>query len=336
MPTRLIDIEGLTKSREGREVLCDLSFSMDAGEKLVIAGSTGAGKSTLLRIMSGLLQTDGGRVIFEGERVRGPEERLMPGHPGIAYLSQHFELRKNYRVFDELDAWSRVAPDWQERVFDICRIRHLLGRWTTELSGGERQRTALARALLTGPRLLLLDEPFSNLDMAHRERMREMLESVCHDLKVSCIMVLHEAADIMSWAGRVLVLQQGRIVQDATPFELYRAPVNEAAAGLLGICDIIEDVSLIRRFPGAAGQADRLMLRPDSFRVIPYSDAGLMAEVLSSRFLGGHLLLRLSSGHCTFHTQVTDADPRPGEIVGLQPVWGCPIEWKQDGMIDNP
>lgn len=336
MPTRLIDIEGLKKSRDGREVLCDLSFSMDAGERLVIAGSTGAGKSTLLRIMSGLLQADAGRVIFEGERVRGPEEKLMPGHPGIAYLSQHFELRKNYRVFDELDAWSRVEPDWQERVFDICGIRHLLGRWTTELSGGERQRTALARALLTGPRLLLLDEPFSNLDMAHREQMRGVLELVCQDLKVTCIMVLHEAADIMSCADRVLVLQEGRIVQDTSPFGLYRAPVNEAAAGLLGICDIIHDRSLIGHFPGDTGRADRLMVRPDSFRVVPDGDAVLRAEVLASRFQGGHFLLRLRAGDSMFYVQVTDADPRRGAIVGLQPVWACPINWKQAKETDSP
>lgn len=327
MITQLIEVEELKKLRGDRSVLKQVSFSVQAGERLVIAGSTGAGKSTLLRIMSGLLQADGGRILFEGERVKGPEERLMPGHPGIAYLSQHFELRKNYRVFDELDAWSRVEPDWQERVFDICRIRHLLGRWTMDLSGGERQRTALARALLTGPRLLLLDEPFSNLDMAHRERMREMIETVCQSLRVTSIMVLHEAADIMSWADRVMVLQEGVIVQDSSPVDLYRSPVNEEAAGLLGIYDIVDDPGLIGRFPEPINLASRLMLRPDSIRVTDVCDDGLAAEVEASRFLGGHRLLRLRLGASRFHGLVTDIDPRPGDVVGLIPVWAFPVSW---------
>ena len=323
----MIEIEDLSKTRGDREVLKRVSCAVREGERLVIAGSTGAGKSTLLRIMAGLLQADGGRVVYKGLRVKGPEERLMPGHPGIAYLSQHFELRKNYRVFDELDAWSRVDQDLQERVFDICRIRHLLGRWTMDLSGGERQRTALARALLTGPGLLLLDEPFSNLDMAHREMMRDMLDRVCLDLHVNCIMVLHEAADIMSWAERVLVLQEGRIVQDDTPIGLYRSPVNAEAAGLLGIYDIIDDEALISAFPGQCGSAHRILLRPDSFRVTGPSRDGLQAVVESSVFQGGHRLLSLRVGSIGFHAQIMDADPRPGEKVGLAPVWAHPVNW---------
>jgi iron(III) transport system ATP-binding protein len=328
MSTSLIEIEGLYKIRGDREVLRHVNCKVDEGERLVIAGSTGAGKSTLLRIMAGLLQAEAGRVFFAGERVRGPEERLMPGHPGIAYLSQHFELRKNYRVFDELDAWSKVEEEWQERVFDICRIRHLLGRWTMDLSGGERQRTALARALLTGPRLLLLDEPFSNLDMAHREKMREMLDQVCKELGVSCIMVLHEAADIMSWADRVVVLQDGRIVQDVPPAVLYRAPVNEQAAGLLGIYDIIRDRSLIQMFQGDAGRAEMLMVRPDSFRVKHAHDTGVSAVVEDARFQGGFRLLRLRSDTSVFHVFVSEIEPLPGGTVVLEPVWALPVKWQ--------
>lgn len=327
MSTRLIEIQDLHKIRGDRDVLRHVNCVMNEGERLVIAGSTGSGKSTLLRIISGLLQADGGRVFFAGERIRGPEERLMPGHPGIAYLSQHFELRKNYRVFDELDAWSKVEHAWQERVFDVCRIRHLLGRWTMDLSGGERQRTALARALLTGPRLLLLDEPFSNLDMAHREQMREMLDQVCNDLRVTCVMVLHEAADIMSWAERVIIVQDGQIMQDASPVELYRSPVNEEAAGLLGIYDLIRDKSLIRLFQGEAGRAEMLMLRPDSFRVRASEFDGLKAVVLDSRFLGGYRLLRLKYEASIFHAFVYDAEPRPGEEVGVDAVWAHTVNW---------
>jgi ABC-type sulfate/molybdate transport systems ATPase subunit len=135
---------------------------------------------------------------------------------------------------------------------------------TMDLSGGERQRTALARALLTGPRLLLLDEPFSNLDMAHRERMRSMIKEVCTTMQITCLMILHEAADILSWAERVLVLQQGRIVQDSSPVDLYRHPVNEEAAGLLGVFQVTEDPLIFNIFYQAPMPGTRLLLRPDS------------------------------------------------------------------------
>jgi iron(III) transport system ATP-binding protein len=327
MSNPMVVVDGLRMSRDGRPVLEDVSFRFGAGERVVIAGTTGAGKSTLLRIMSGLLQADAGHVYFEGNKVKGPMERLIPGHPGIAYLSQHFELRKNYRVLDELEAWSRIDPDRHGQVFEICNISHLLGRMTMDLSGGERQRTALARALLTGPRLLLLDEPFSNLDMAHRERMRFMINEVSSTFEITCVMILHEAADIMSWAERVLVLQAGCIVQDGTPVELYRHPVNEEAAGLLGIFRVTEDPLICNLFHLDPVTGSRLLLRPDSFRVCGRAEELPVALVEEVAFLGAYRLITVRLGDSRFQVAVTDSTVCAGDMVALEPRWATDVNW---------
>lgn len=129
-------------------MLQNVGFRQRRFEKLAVAGETGSGKSTLLKIVAGLTQPGEGEVLFEGQKVRGPEEKLLPGHPGIAYLSQHFELRNSYRVEEELEYASKMPAEQSRHVYEVCRVAHLLKRWTNQLSGGERQRIALARLLV--------------------------------------------------------------------------------------------------------------------------------------------------------------------------------------------
>src|SRR5687767_9414768 len=168
----LLKLSAITKYKDGEAVLKDISFSVQKHQKTAIAGATGSGKTTLLKIIAGLVQPDAGEVLFENLRVPGPDEKLIPGHPAIAYLSQHFELRNNYRVEEVLEYANTLPPEESKRLYEICHISHLLQRKTDQVSGGEKQRIALAKLLTTSPRLLLLDEPFSNLDMRHRNVLK--------------------------------------------------------------------------------------------------------------------------------------------------------------------
>jgi ABC-type lipoprotein export system ATPase subunit len=163
-------VNQVVKVLNGQRVVNDISFSMQAGHRLGIAGQTGAGKSSLLKMIAGLLQPDQGNLLLGGNRIKGPEEQLLPGHSSIAYLSQHFELLNNYLVEEYLQLTSVL--DWasSQRLAALCDIEHVLGRKTTQLLGRGRQRVALAAALGKSPRLLLLDEPFSNLDGAQKEK----------------------------------------------------------------------------------------------------------------------------------------------------------------------
>ncbi|HEY0610611.1 MAG TPA: ATP-binding cassette domain-containing protein, partial [Chitinophaga sp.] len=161
----LLNVSAISKQQDGAFILKDISFEQRRFQHIAIAGETGSGKSTLLKVIGGLAQPDSGQVTFEGGRVKGPNEVLIPGHPGVAYLSQYFELRHNYWVEEILSYANKLTDEEAQNIYEICQIDHLFRRRTDQLSGGEKQRIALARLLTTSPRLLLLDEPFSNLDM---------------------------------------------------------------------------------------------------------------------------------------------------------------------------
>lgn len=313
-----LSAEGLIRRHGERVVVDSVSLRMGPGERLAVAGASGSGKSTLMRMLSGLEQPDAGAVHFEGTRVRGPLETLVPGHPGIAYLGQHFELRKNYRVSDELAAWSLVPPNESDAIYEACRIVPYLHRWTNQLSGGERQRIALARALVTDPRLLILDEPFSNLDAVHKEILKEVLLDLQQRIGITCLMVLHEGADILPWAERLLVMREGRLVQSGRPRDLYFHPLDEAVAGLLGSYDILTAREVLQRVVPGAPIGGRLLVRPSSLDLVARGQGHLDAVVEELRFMGPFHLALLRVGPDRLRVHVTQGPPLPGTVIGLR------------------
>ena len=230
----MLKAEGITKKSKDGWALNNINFTQQYKKKLVIAGATGSGKSTLLKIIAGLEQADNGSIYFNDERVKGIHEKLMPGHKKIAYLSQQYELLNNYYVDDLLSYPNKLPTDKARELYELCRIDHLLKRKTNELSGGERQRIALARLLITQPELLLLDEPYSNLDLQHKKILQQVLSDIDEKRNTSFILVSHNAADILSWADNIIILNNGSIVQQGLPENIYFKPANEYAAGLLG------------------------------------------------------------------------------------------------------
>ncbi len=190
----LLTIKNISKTINGNIAIDNISFNQQPLERIAIAGEAGSGKTTLLKMIAGLLQPDAGEMFFENKKILGPDEQLIPGNPKIAYLSQQFELRNNDGVHELLSYANELTNDEANVIYDVCRISHLVKRRTNQLSGGERQRIALARLLTTSPKLLLLDEPYSNLDHIHKHIMKAVIDDVSERLQVTCIMVLHEAS----------------------------------------------------------------------------------------------------------------------------------------------
>lgn len=284
----LLETHNLSKSIRDQPVLNAVSFILEEGENLVIAGATGSGKSSLLKIIAGLMQTDSGEARFRGKRILGPEEKLIAGHPSIAYLSQHFELRNNYRVEELLEMANKLPPEKYGAIIDICRIGHLRTRRTDQLSGGEKQRIATARLLLGEPELLLLDEPYSNLDLAHRQVMKDMIRDISNREGITCILVSHDPSDTLPWADRILVLKNGQWVQQGNPQQIYREPVDEYVAGLFGpFTRIPTDEAISCGLIGDNQGFPVLFARPENFHIVEEGQ-GAAAKVLDVRFAGNH------------------------------------------------
>jgi len=261
----LLSISNVSKKGEAGLVLNDISFEQKKFQKLVIAGETGSGKSTLLKIIAGLVQPDSGEVVFNGEHVKGPDNNLVPGHPQIAYLSQHFDLQKFLRVEQVLEYANHLSEKEAASIFSVCRIDHLLQRKTDQLSGGEKQRIAIARLLIGKPTLLLLDEPYTNLDMVLKGILKKVIEDIGKKLRITCIMVSHDPADTLSWADEIIVLKEGNLIQQGTPQQIYREPVNEYVAGLFGDYNLLTPGH--QKLMGVNRPAGHRLVRPEEFRI---------------------------------------------------------------------
>lgn len=284
-----LQVTDLVKQGKKDFVLNGISFVLPQFHRLAIAGETGSGKSTLLKIIAGLIQPDSGSVVLDGERILGPAEKLVPGHHSIAYLSQHFELPHSLRVGQTLEYANALSTENAELIYQVCRIDHLLQRRTDELSGGERQRIAIARLLVASPRLLLLDEPYSNLDMVRKTTLKQVIVDVGQQLGISCILVSHDPDDTLPWADEIIIMKGGEVVQKGTPSDVYNSPVNEYAAGLLGRFSVIDGGMFLQN-----SQTEKLFVRPEGFEITANEKGASSGVVMESLFMGSHYELNVS------------------------------------------
>jgi ABC-type sugar transport system ATPase subunit len=258
----LLSVAGIHKQLSPSFSLQDIHFTQQKAQRVSITGETGSGKSSLLKIIAGLMQPDSGTVWFNGTRVEGPDEQLVPGHPGIAYLSQDHELRNNYRIEELLEYANKLGSEEAAGLYRLCRIDHLLQRKNVQLSGGEKQRIAIARLLTGAPQLLLLDEPFSNLDLIHKNILKSVIEDISGKLQITCILTSHDPVDTLSWADEIIVMQKGAIVQQAAPTVVYARPVSAYVAGLFGNYNLLSpEQSAVLGYHLPAGK--QLFLRPE-------------------------------------------------------------------------
>ena len=279
----LLEVKNITKQIGKNIIVNDISFEQKAAQKLAIAGESGAGKSTLLKIISGNVQTDSGIVLFNDKRVIGPEEKLLAGHKEIAYLSQHYELHTNYYVKDLIWFQIKISEETATQLFEICRISHLLERKTDQLSGGEKQRIALCMLLVKSPKMLILDEPFSNLDPIHTDTLKAVLEDVTQRLQITCLLTSHDPNDTLSWADEIIVMKEGKIVQQGTPQEIYHQPANKYVAGLFGRYNLLK--------PSQAAlfgleTKENMMIRPEDFVINSSLQNGVEGLIQKISFWG--------------------------------------------------
>ncbi|WP_162054384.1 ABC transporter ATP-binding protein [Pontibacter pamirensis] len=315
-----LEVSGISIQEKGDFTLQDISFSQEEFQKIAIAGETGAGKSTLLKIIAGLVQPNAGEVFFENEKVIGPMDKLVPGHPGISYLSQHFELPKSLRVEQVLKYANTLPEEEADTLYGICRINHLLSRRTDHLSGGEKQRIALAKLLISSPKLLLLDEPYSNLDVVHKNILKSVIREIGERLEITCILTSHDPLDTLSWADEILVMKNGQMLQRGTPEQIYRKPINEYVAALFGSYNLIPptQAEAFSKLLGIKPNGKQILIRPESFRIGSEGNSDLIGKVNKITFYGSYYDIEiLFSGDTTVTVKTAEANVAEGDTVHL-------------------
>lgn len=311
-----LKVSGISKTENGLTVVDSIDLIVPMHHQIAIAGETGSGKSTLLKIISGFAQADQGEVRFEGAKVKGLWEKLIPGHPGIAYLSQQYELPNNMWVHEVLEYADDLPAGEAQLLYATCRIDHLLQRRTNQLSGGEKQRIALARLLTKTPKLLLLDEPFSNLDPIHKNILKKIIRDIGDKLGTTCMLASHDPMDTLSWANEIVVIQSGKIVQQGSPLHVYTQPINEYVAGLFGSYNLIHAASASSLYQFADVKKGKdIFFRPEDVRLMKNAGHTLEATVEHIAFMGAYDEITLRSGDFSFIARAIQHDTTTGDTV---------------------
>ena len=219
------------------KVLRNIDFSLDKGEHLCIMGESGCGKSTLLKIIYGLFDLEIGTIFWDDYQVFGPDKHLVPGIEFFKYVAQDFDLMPYISVSENIKKFlSRFYPEEaQERTTELLRVIEMeayANEKVKNLSGGQQQRVAIARALAKEPKLLLLDEPFNQIDNFKKNSLRRNLFSYLKEKKIACIITTHDGSDALSFADRMLVIKNHEIIANDTPQKLYKNPKTKYTASL--------------------------------------------------------------------------------------------------------
>jgi sulfate/thiosulfate transport system ATP-binding protein len=232
-----IEARNITKRFGDYVALDDVSVSVPDGSLTALLGPSGSGKSTLLRVIAGLERPDAGTVLIGREEVTNKPARSR----GVGFVFQHYAAFKHMTVADNvafgLTVRKRPKDERKAKVkelLELVGLGHLGDRYPSQLSGGQRQRMALARALAVEPQVLLLDEPFGALDARVREELRRWLRRLHDDVHVTTIFVTHDQEEAMEISEQIVVVNEGRIEQSASPGEIYDNPASQFVMGFVG------------------------------------------------------------------------------------------------------
>lgn len=281
----LLEINNLyfSYSKE-RPLFQNLNLKFDEGRIIALAGESGCGKSTLLSLIYGLLDWESGDIIFDGKKLMGPKGNLVPGESQMKFVAQNFDLMPYATVAENVGKFiSNInltkKKETVAELLEVIGLEEFSNVLPKYLSGGQQQRVAIARALSVLPKLLILDEPFSNLDFPRKIELREKLFRYVKQQNISLIISTHELQDIIPWLDQIIILQNGRLIQNGLLEETFKNPYNSYVAKLFGEVNIFNEIEM------ADFQISKFSYHPKEIKT---SENGFEAEVLESRFAGNH------------------------------------------------
>ncbi len=288
----------------------------------------------MLNLLAGLTDADSGKVQLNGERVPGPSEVLVAGHNDIRLVHQEYQLMPNVSVRENiayaLRFFEKSYRDFRvDELLKLCRLTDVQHRIPRQVSGGEKQRTAIARAIADKPAFLLLDEPFSHLDLPNRLIVRDLLFDLVRYERTGCLFVTHDASDALSIADTLGILRDGKLIQVDSPVNVYRYPITAYAARMTGPVNIIKAKYLpllglsIDQIAELDSPDELICLRPEQIQL---DESGMLAPVRAVFFKGSHYELDvIVSRYVTLRMFTTQDEIRAGQRVGIRvttgPVW---------------
>jgi len=300
-----LSVRGLVKSFGKHRVLDNIDLDVNDGELFVILGYSGSGKTTLLRCIAGLEKVDSGKIIIDDKDVTD----MPPGKRFVSMLFQNYVLYPHKTVLENIMMPIENERDARKRAIEMADelgIRDFLERYPSQLSGGQQQRVALARALVKRPRVLLLDEPLSNIDAPQRIAARRFIKDLQRREKITTIYVTHDQIEAMAEADRMAIMMNGKILQVGTPEELYYEPANKYVAAFIG------DPPMAVVEGSAFGIKGYIGVRADDVSI---GDGPYEGTVDTAEFIMGKYLVHIVVGDDIEIRGYSSSKPREGERV---------------------
>lgn len=241
----MLELQDISFTYIDQAVINKLSFVAQQGQNIAVIGESGCGKSTLLKLIYGLYDLDSGSISYNGNPILGPKYNLIPGEEYIKYLAQDFDLMPFITVEENVGKFlSNIYRDKKKaRVHELLEMVEMTEFAKVKakyLSGGQQQRVALARVLALEPQILLLDEPFSQIDSFRKNTLRRNVFQYLKEKKITCIIATHDSMDALSFSDKSIVMQHGKIITEEAPQQLYLHPTNKYVASLFGEVNELE------------------------------------------------------------------------------------------------
>lgn len=288
----MLEIKDISFTYIDKPVIENVSFTIAKGQNTAIIGESGCGKSTLLKLIYGLYDLDSGAITYNENPILGPKYNLVPGEDYIKYLAQDFDLMPYITVEENVGKFlSNMYPEEKkarvQELLDMVEMSTLAKVKAKFLSGGQQQRVALARVLALEPEIILLDEPFSQIDSFRKNSLRRNLFRYLKDKGVTCIIATHDSTDALSFSDETIVVQNGKVVAKGDSKSLYENPANKYIASLFGE---VNELKLSQLIDIEDDEDALLLLYPHQLKVV---DNALMKVVVKQcYFKGSHYLVK--------------------------------------------
>lgn len=289
----MLSVDHITFKYKDQNTLNDISFQLKKGSHLAVMGESGCGKSTLLKAIYGLLDLESGSICYQEEELFGPEQHLVPGHPFMKFLTQELNIMPFTSVFENVaEHLSRFDMEAREKraleLIEVVDLSQYKDTKVMNLSGGQKQRVALAKVLSKEPEVLLLDEPFSQIDHFRKNELRYRLFHYLKEKSISCITATHDRNDVLPLADELMIMREGKVVAHNTPKYLYENPSDVYSASLFSEVNVVPAIIFNPKSP----KMDTILYPNEIF--ITEKEKGVIGVVTQCYFQGNGYLLKIA------------------------------------------